>query len=194
MKDRGKKYRCGDFSIVPMFKQISIETVNMCNNDCSFCSVYIHNDVRIHTKMDEGLFEKIINELSFINFDGLISLFSNNEPLIDNRIVAFAKKTRETVPNAKISIYTNGILLTEDIFNELVKCVDYLQIDNYSDDMKIQKHLDFVINACNSDAEINKKVNICVRKKNQVRSSRGGNAPNKKGIKTVKSKCICPCR
>ncbi len=191
-KQRKEKWQ-GDFSKVPLFQQIEIETVNICNNDCSFCPVSRGNDIRIHKKMEVALFDKILCELGALNYDGIISLFSNNEPLIDERIVEFARKTREIVPHARINIYSNGILLTEEIFEELVRYVDNFQIDNYSDEMMIQKHLNFVIEACRRDSDINRKVNICVMKKNQIRSSRGGNAPNKReGLQTLKCRCILP--
>ena len=66
--------------------------------------------------MSEELFKKIISELSHINYSGYLSLFSNNEPFLDERIINFAKYARENLKNAELSIWTNGTLLTFEKF------------------------------------------------------------------------------
>ena len=59
---------------------IELETLNYCNNDCSFCPANRNDDKRLHMKMDKELFFKIIDDLSDISYTGILSLFSNNEP------------------------------------------------------------------------------------------------------------------
>lgn len=80
---------------VPDFFTIEIETQNRCNNDCPFCPVNRHNDTRKPKVMEENLFYTIIDQLRFMDYHGTISLFSNNEPLLDGRIfhfIEYAKK------------------------------------------------------------------------------------------------------
>ena len=79
----------GEYSKSPELHSIEIETVNACNNDCSFCPASKKNDTRIHRFMSEKLFKKIITELQEMQYSGVVSLFSNNEPLLDKRIFEF---------------------------------------------------------------------------------------------------------
>ena len=95
---------------------IEIETINRCNNNCSFCAVNRINDSRKLKWMSESLFFSIIDQLAEIDYGGYLSLFSNNEPLLDTRICEFIGYARKKLPRARLSIFTNGILLTEEIF------------------------------------------------------------------------------
>jgi hypothetical protein len=87
--------------------------------------------------MEQGLFLSIIRQLKEIEYSGSINLFSNNEPLLDDRIYEFCRITREALPNAFLSIYTNGILLTIEKFLKLIKYLDQLIIDNYNDKLTL---------------------------------------------------------
>ena len=80
---------------VPQMNSIEIETINRCNNDCSFCPVSKGNDIREYKKMSEELYHQIIDQLSDMDYRGYISLFSNNEPLLDVRIFDFLKYAKE---------------------------------------------------------------------------------------------------
>ena len=100
---------------------IEIETVNRCNNDCPFCPANKHDDSRQLTYMPEKTIMKIANELGMVKYSGLLGLFSNNEPLIDKRIVKICASFREKVPLAHIYLYTNGILLNYQLYIKLFK-------------------------------------------------------------------------
>lgn len=76
---------------VCQLSSIEIETINRCNNDCSFCPVNRNDDIRTPKIMKEELFYKIIDDLCNIKYTGVISLFSNNEPLLDTRLLKFLK-------------------------------------------------------------------------------------------------------
>lgn len=107
-----RKFVNENMTEVPLFHEIEIETINRCNGGCSFCPVNVQNDIRTEKLMDENLFYKIINELKEIRYAGRIALFSNNEPLLDKRIVVFSRYVRENLPNAQIHLFTNGTLLS----------------------------------------------------------------------------------
>ena len=64
-----------------LFNSIEIETINRCNNDCSFCPVNREKDIRSFAKMSDEIFYKIIDELHDMDYAKGINLFSNNEPL-----------------------------------------------------------------------------------------------------------------
>lgn len=175
----------------PKINTIEIETVNRCNNDCSFCPVSKGNDIRKMTKMSDEMFYGIIDELAAMNYDGYLSLFSNNEPLIDSRIINFIEYAKLRLPNAKHVLFTNGILLTKEKYLKLIKYLDYLIIDNYSDELELMDNIKEL-----QEIDISQygscKVHVEVRKKNQILSTRGGLAPNKQIEGKYNSACILP--
>lgn len=122
---------------MPDFQDIQIETCNRCNNDCPFCPANRNNDTRKPRFMDEELFYSIIDQLYAMDYHGTISLFSNNEPLLDGRILKFVEYARKCLPNAIHYLYTNGILLNAEKFSALVKNLDVLIIDNYDDNFQL---------------------------------------------------------
>lgn len=48
---------------IPLFREVAIETISRCNNDCAFCAVNIYNDKREFGIMDDDLYEKIFRDL-----------------------------------------------------------------------------------------------------------------------------------
>lgn len=122
---------------VPDFCTIEIETQNRCNNDCPFCPVNRNNDTRKPAVMKDELFYTIIDQLRAMDYHGNISLFSNNEPLLDGRILKFIEHAKKSLPNARHTLYTNGILLDTEKFSVLVKNLDALIIDNYDDNFEL---------------------------------------------------------
>lgn len=128
--------------------------------------------------MDENLFLDIIEQLAQINYSGYLSLFSNNEPLIDNRIFDFIAHAKKRLPNATHALYTNGTLLDAEKFLLLVRNLDRLTIDNYDDDFKIMPNLQKILDSGIPD-DFSCNVNISLRKKNQILNTRGSKAPNR---------------
>lgn len=176
-----------------MFHHIEIETINRCNMSCEFCPVNKNVDSREKKIMDEKLFKKIIDELADMNYSGRIALFSNNEPLLDDRIMEFHRYTRKKLPNARMHLFTNGTLMTLDIFKELAEILDELIIDNYNQDLKLIKPCEEIVEYCKEHPELIEKVTIDLRKPKEILTSRGGDAPNRKqkyADGTVK--CILP--
>lgn len=175
-------------------KEIEIETVNRCNGKCSFCPVNVNEPQREYAKMPTELFQKIINELAQLEYKNKISIYSNNEPFLDSRIVEFYKYAKKKLPNAYFNLFTNGSLLTLDNFKEIVQYVDNMVIDNYNDDLEVNRNLQEVYNYLEQHKELHSKVNFAVRMQNEVRFSRGGQAPNKKEVKGINELCLLPFR
>lgn len=169
---------------------IELETLNYCNNDCSFCPANRNDDKRTHMKMEKDLFFKIIDDLSDISFAGILSLFSNNEPLIDDRIYDFLEYARKKLPYARHAMFTNGMLLNEERFAKLVKKLDWLFIDNYSDSHEMLPNIKKIYNS--KIDESNCDVRVFLRSKNQVLDTRGGISPNKKNQYEAFSVCVLP--
>jgi len=174
------------------FHEICIETINRCNGTCSFCPVNKNIDTREYHLMGEELFYSIIDQLHAMNYNKTVSLHCNNEPLLDKRIYKFAEYTRNKLPNAYIVMNTNGTLLTPANFYKLVSNLDLLIIDNYNDNLKFNKDTILINDICENNDEYNKKVWITLRKQNEILTSRGGQAKNRKYTRVLSSPCIYP--
>lgn len=178
---------------VPLFSHIEIETVNRCNGNCEFCPVNHKDDPRKYAMMSEALFKKIVDQLEELNYSGRFTTFSNNEPLLDDRIIEFNKYARKHLPNARMHLYTNGTLMTVEKFKELVDVLDELIIDNYQQDLKLIKPCTEIVRYCEEHPELEKKVTIVLRKPKEILTSRGGTAPNRKELKEYsKERCLLP--
>ena len=93
---------------------VNIETINRCNSTCEFCTANRNAEKRPFKKIDEKLFYSIIDQLADWGFKGHLTLYGNNEPWIDTRIVEFHKYCREKLPDSFIFMSTNGLLLDVD--------------------------------------------------------------------------------
>ena len=91
--------------------------------------------------MSTELFEKILFELEELDYAGKLSVFSNNEPFLDERIIDFHKYAREKVPKAFINLFTNGSLLNLKKLKDILPYVDSITIDNYNDEVHIPRKL-----------------------------------------------------
>ena len=101
-------------------KSILIETYNRCQGECKFCP---YKELRSKDK-DELLstdkYMELIDEISKHEITRL-TLFNNNEPLLDKRIYDFIKAAYEKIPTAEIGLSSNGRVVTKDVFDKLVK-------------------------------------------------------------------------
>ncbi|MCM1415058.1 MAG: SPASM domain-containing protein [bacterium] len=175
-----------------LFNKLEIETINQCNNTCSFCPVNVFKDRRIHRQMTMELFENIISQLVSLNYKGIINLFSNNEPLLDTLLLDRLKVARERLPSAYISIYTNGLLMTPEKLMELLPYVNFIHINNYNTEpVLLPTHLKLQ-QALIKNHVPKERVEIHLRNKSECLSSRAGNSPNRDNIVELYSPCILP--
>lgn len=99
-------------------KSILIETSNKCQGLCKFCP---YSKIRKNDGlelMDEKVFYYLIDEISK-HRPKRITLFNNNEPLLDKRIFKFIEYVYENNKDTEITLSTNGIILTKEILNKL---------------------------------------------------------------------------
>lgn len=99
-------------------KSILIETFNLCQGECKFCP---YKEIRATEEpiyLDFERYKNLIQEISKHDVKRL-TLFNNNEPLIDKRICDFVKYAHDNLNNMEITLSTNGILLTKDILFKL---------------------------------------------------------------------------
>ncbi len=70
--------------------------------------------------------------------------------------------------------------------------LDYLVIDNYCDQLILHENLQSIAKLCEIEKAYDKRTLICMRKRNEVLYSRGGNSPNKKISNALDISCILP--
>lgn len=177
---------------LPLFSSVEIEVINRCNGECPFCPVNKHDDIRKMKKMDEQLFKSIIDQLGDLEYSGRLALHSNNEPFLDSRIIDFAKYAREHVPNAHLYMFTNGTLLTIDKFEQIIPYLNQIVIDNYDDNLQLHENAKAIHALCRKNMELDKKVQIHVRKIHEVLKTRGGQAPNNQKRRVYDMSCVLP--
>jgi radical SAM protein with 4Fe4S-binding SPASM domain len=180
----------------PLFQTIEIETLNRCNSTCSFCPVNKNADTREFKLMDQELFISIVQQLKNLKYTGSVGLYSNNEPFLDERIVDLARIAKEQLPNNHLYLYTNGTLLTLEKFLGIMRHLDRMYIDNYNDRLELITPVKAIHNYCRYNKLYLDKVRIRLRKLNDVLSTRGGQAPNRKQekIETLHYGCFLPFR
>lgn len=172
---------------------IEIETYNRCNGICDFCPVNAKSDPRAEMKMTDELFHKIIDQLSEMDYSGRLSLFSNNEPFLDERIIDFQRYARKKLPNAYLHLFTNGTKLDIRKFEEIIDNLDELIIDNYNQELRLIPNCKRIVEYCSNKPNLISKVTIVMRKPHEVLTTRGGDAPNRSEKRAVTGvKCTNP--
>jgi len=180
---------------IPLFKIIELETINRCNSLCQFCPVNAKAPQRPKKYMADELFHKIIKELKELNFTGQVCMFSANEPFLDPNIVSRIQYAKTNLPNAKINITSNGSMLNLDNFLASIDYIDELIINNYSTERKLHDNLAEIVDHCNEHPEkgYQEKIQIRVRRIDEILSSRAGKAPNRKEFFDVSNhSCALP--
>ncbi len=172
---------------------ISIETINRCNSTCEFCPANRNSDKRPFQRMDEDLFKKIIDELARLEYDGYLNLYVNNEPFMDNRIEDWYIYASHKLPKAKMLLYTNGTLITEERFKKIIPVIDKMIINNYSETLTVHKNIKEIMNYVNKNRDLwDKDITVQVRYIKEILTNRAGQAPNNnRKIKNGKV-CIMP--
>lgn len=164
----------------PLPETVFIETINKCNNTCSFCPANKFFDRRKFEKMDIETFKRILEQLKILKYQGEITLSLNNEPFLDDRIIEFAKLTRERFPLNSIYLYTNGSLLSIEKFVAIMPYLNSIRIDNYNDEYHFLKPIKVIKEFVEANPQqfIDKDIHIYLRRLNQQLSTRAGTAPN----------------
>jgi len=101
-----------------MFTNIEIEINSHCNRRCSYCPNSEYG--RGKHFMDFALYQKIINELSSMDFSGIISPHLYGEPLLHPKLSEHVRYAKQKLPNIKFRVFTNGDFLTLNKHHELV--------------------------------------------------------------------------
>lgn len=173
-----------------LFNLILIETINRCNETCSFCPANRELNLREFHRMDEKLFISILDQLAELDYRGEIRLFGNDEPLMDTRLPRLQKLVMDKLPDATKGLYTNGLLLTPSIFESLIPNLDWIQINNYDDELKLNESTQKIYDLYKNRDFGDKKVTIYMRKRTQMMTNRAGQTNNRS---VLSHPFISPC-
>jgi hypothetical protein len=172
---------------------IEIETINKCNSTCGFCPVNRHDDPRDFKRMSRELFCNIIDQLSDWEYDGVLKLYSNNEPFLDKRIFEFTEYARNKLPKAFLKIITNGTVLNVEKVDKILPLLSQLVINDYGTgtDYTFHKNIQEIIEHVNINRpDLAPRLAVGARRLTEVKSTRAGTAPNRM-INEKKSRNLC---
>ncbi len=180
---------------VPKPNIVNIETINRCNSTCAFCTANIHAEKRPFMQIDDDLYRSIIDQLADWNYKGHLTLYGNNEPWLDKKIVERHKYAREKLPESFIFMSTNGLILDLDKVKAIQPYVDQLIINNYCLNMKLHKNIQRIYEYVNMHPEEFEGIDILIQMRylKEVLTNRAGSAPNKQATeKVIKETCLLP--
>lgn len=180
---------------VPQPLIVNLETINRCNSTCEFCTANKNAEKRPYKRMEDSLFYNIIDQLQAWNYKGHLTMYGNNEPWLDTRIVEFHKYAREKLPDSYIFMSTNGLLLDVEKVKAIVPYVNQLIINNYCLDMKLHDNIQVIWDYVKAHPDEFKDVDILVQMRyiKAVLTNRAGSAPNKQATeKVIKETCLMP--
>jgi len=97
---------------IALFKKhvciVNLETSTYCNRKCPYCPTPLSAFRKTQAYMKEAVFNKIVSELSTINYASTVCLNLYNEPLADESIYHKIKQLRKNLPNAFLMFNSNG--------------------------------------------------------------------------------------
>ncbi|MBQ8592123.1 MAG: SPASM domain-containing protein [Lachnospiraceae bacterium] len=180
---------------VPYPNIVNLETINRCNSTCEFCTANKNAEKRPYCRMEDSLFYSVIDQLRDWGYKGHLTMYGNNEPWLDTRIVEFHKYARKQLPDAYIFMSTNGLLLTIDKVKSIVPYVNQLIINNYCLDMKLHDNIKEIYDYVKANPDEFKDVDILIQMRylKEVLTNRAGSAPNKQATeKVITETCLMP--
>jgi hypothetical protein len=144
---------------------VEIEVFSFCNRRCWFCpnsKIDRHSDNKY---MDRALYTRIIEQLSEISYDKMITYSRYNEPLSDKIIIERLNQARRALPRALLHANTNGDYLSHDYLKELydaglrsLNIQFYLGKDERYDHQKIKRVAEKTLDQISLPATISSEI------------------------------------
>lgn len=100
---------------------VEIESSSFCNRKCSYCINYYIDRFSKNEIMPIKLFKKIINELSEIGYDRMVTFHRYNEPFFDKNTMILERITyaREKLPFANLVTSSNSDYLDAEYVQKI---------------------------------------------------------------------------
>ncbi len=104
---------------------LQLETTSHCNLSCVECPHRLMKRKKMH--MSEEVFQAVLdkivpnlkNEEERLGYPPTIIWHKDGEPLLNPNLRSYMQRLSDLHPEFRINLYTNGLLLTEDIINFL---------------------------------------------------------------------------
>lgn len=96
---------------IPLPSEVEISESGMCNRKCSFCPRSDPDYPDVNEFISEKLHKKLCDELSELNYSGLIIYSGFVEPMLDKNIYKLIEYAKSKNPKARIEIVSNGDVL-----------------------------------------------------------------------------------
>ena len=103
---------------VDTFRDIYIETVATCTNNCFMCP---RHDVKHYGFMSDEMFKNIIKKLKEINYSGNVHLYGQGEPFLDKKIIDKIYYIKSELPNSNIILISNFTVLNDEFIDKILK-------------------------------------------------------------------------
>lgn len=111
---------------------VEIEISVRCNRSCIYCPNSTLGATSPHAFMEIWLFRRIVSQLSEIAFSGRLSFNFYNEPLMRKDLEVLVTIARAALPLAHLVLYTNGDLLTDSRYENLLRSgIDYFIVTRH---------------------------------------------------------------
>lgn len=102
--------------------EVRVELSSYCNRNCSYCPVSVHDRKNKEDKISPQIWDRCMEDLADIDFDGQLLFCLFNEPLYDRQfLLQMLDCAADKLPHCYIKIVTNGDFLTGDYFSELTR-------------------------------------------------------------------------
>ena len=103
----------------PLPTEIEISESGICNRKCSFCPRSDPNYNHVNEFITNELHNKLCNELSELNYQGVIRYSGFVEPMLDKNIYNLIKNAKTFLPKSRIEMVTNGDALNKQRLKKL---------------------------------------------------------------------------
>jgi len=161
-----------------VFSRVDIETNTHCNRSCKICPINFAPKPCKYMQMET--YQTLLNQLKEIKFKGRIAPVFYNEPMLDERLPDLMRIAKSVLPEAELTIYTNGSLLTTDSLNKLIDSgLDGIIISQYADNLP-RDDVTYLFEEL--PYSVKKKLRYRVLNDDQPLSTRGGLVEVKKPI------------
>src|SRR5581483_938051 len=121
---------------------VELEVGVRCNRTCVYCPNSTLGPISSSGFMEIGLFGHIIAQLAEIAFSGRLSFHFYNEPLMRKDLEHLVALARAALPFAYFVLYTNGDLLTDARYEQLLRAgIDFFVVTRHGGEpMKPRLH------------------------------------------------------
>ena len=128
--------------------------------------------------------------LSERRFNGGFALFSNNEPLLDSRIGTSPPVPAEPCRRVPLPVHQRHSAQRR-AFSEAMPSLHHLTINSYDNDGRLLPSVREVYDYAKTHME-SANVDIFVRRKDELLTTRAGTAPNRRPITPLEVSCFLP--